>query len=230
MTYGSAHTADYRLEGITLDGFTTRFHAFRHDQALGEFTVRMVGAHNALNALAVIAVAEEMDIPLPVVRSALAEFQGVQRRFTVRGEAQGITVVDDYGHHPAEVRATLEGARGAFGQRLVVVFQPHRYTRTRDLMSEFATAFNDADVLVVLGIYPASEDPIPGVTGEALAQAISSHGHRDVTHVEKRADVAAALLPKLREGDLVLTLGAGDVTQVGPELLQLLEPARGAGG
>jgi UDP-N-acetylmuramate--alanine ligase len=230
VTYGSAHTADYRLEGITLDGFTTRFHAFRHDQALGEFTVRMVGAHNALNALAVIAVAEEMDIPLPVVRSALAEFQGVQRRFTVRGEARGITVVDDYGHHPAEVRATLEGARGAFDQRLVVVFQPHRYTRTRDLMSEFATAFNDADVLVVLGIYPASEDPIPGVTGEALAQAISSHGHRDVTHVEKRADVAAALLPKLREGDLVLTLGAGDVTQVGPELLQLLEPARGAGG
>jgi len=139
-------------------------------------------------------------------------------------------VVDDYGHHPAEVIATLAGARRAFGRRLVVVFQPHRYTRTRDLLSEFATSFNDADALVVLGIYAASEEPIPGISGETLAQAVRSHGHRDVTHVERRADVAAALLPRLREGDLVLTLGAGDVTQVGPELLQLLEPARGEAG
>ncbi|MGZ3444452.1 MAG: UDP-N-acetylmuramate--L-alanine ligase [Myxococcaceae bacterium] len=229
VTYGTSHTADYRLEGVTLDGFSTRFHAFRREEALGEFTVRMVGAHNALNALAVIAVAEEMEIPLPVVRTALAEFAGVQRRFTVRGEARGIMVVDDYGHHPAEVMATLAGARQAFGRRLVVVFQPHRYTRTRDLLSEFATAFNDADALVVLGIYAASEDPIPGISGDALAQAIRSHGHRDVTYVERRADAAAALLPRLREGDLVLTLGAGDVTQVGPELLQLLEPAQQGG-
>jgi len=138
--------------------------------------------------------------------------------------------VDDYGHHPAEVMATLAGARRAFGRRLVVVFQPHRYTRTRDLLSEFTTAFNDADVLMVLGIYAASEEPIPGVSGEALADAVRSHGHRDVTHVEKRADAAAALLPKLREGDLVVTLGAGDVTQVGPELLQLLDSARGGEG
>ena len=230
VTYGTSHTADYRLEGVTLDGFSTRFHAFRHEQALGEFTVRMVGAHNAMNALAVIAVAEEMEIPLPVVRTALAEFAGVQRRFTVRGEARGIMVVDDYGHHPAEVMATLAGARRAFGRRLVVIFQPHRYTRTRDLLSEFATAFNDADVLVVLGIYAASEEPIPGISGDALARAIRSHGHRDVTFVERRADAAAVLLPRLREGDLVLTLGAGDVTQVGPELLQLLEPAHGEAG
>jgi len=229
VTYGTSHTADYRLEGVTLDGFSTRFHAFRHEQPLGEFTVRMVGAHNALNALAVIAVAEEMEIPLPVVRAALEQFEGVQRRFTVRGEVAGVMVVDDYGHHPAEVLATLAGARRAFGRRLVVVFQPHRYTRTRDLLSEFATAFNDADVLMVLGIYAASEEPIAGVSGEALAQAIRSHGHRDVTHVEKRVDAAAALLPRLREGDLVLTLGAGDVTQVGPELLQLLEPAQRGG-
>jgi len=226
VTYGSAHTADYRLEGIELQGFSTRFSAFRHDEPLGEFTVRMVGAHNALNALAVIAVAEEMEIPLPIVRESLAEFAGVQRRFTVRGEARGVMVVDDYGHHPAEVTATLAGARQAFGRRLVVVFQPHRYTRTRDLLHEFTTAFNDADVLVMLGIYAASEEPIPGITGEALAEAVRRHGHKDVTYVEKRTDAAAALLPRLRPGDLVLTLGAGDVTQVGPELLQLLEPAR----
>jgi len=223
VTYGRAHTADYRLEGIHLDGFATRFRAFRHDEDLGEFTVRMVGAHNALNALAVIAVAEEMDVPLDTVRASLAGFGGVQRRFTVRGEARGITVVDDYGHHPMEVMATLAGARRAFGRRLVVAFQPHRYTRTRDLLQEFTTAFNDADVLFTTEIYAASEDPIPGVSGEGLANAIRAHGHRDVSFVHRRAELASAILPRLREGDLVLTLGAGDITQVGPELLQLLE-------
>jgi len=222
VTYGSSHTADYRLEAVALDGFTTRFQAFRRGEALGEFAVRMVGAHNALNALAVIAVAEEMEVPLEVVRQALAGFEGVQRRFTVRGETGGVMVVDDYGHHPAEVMATLAGARAAFGRRLVVAFQPHRYTRTRDLLSEFARAFNDADVLVVTGIYAASEEPIPGVSGAALAEAVRAHGHRDVTYVEKRADVAGSLLPRLTKGDLVLTLGAGDITQVGPELLGLL--------
>ncbi|MFN0063209.1 MAG: UDP-N-acetylmuramate--L-alanine ligase [Myxococcaceae bacterium] len=222
VTYGLAHTADYRLEGVVLEGYLTRFRAFRGEQPLGDFAVRMVGAHNALNALAVIAVAEELDVPLEVVRTALAEFQGIQRRFTVCGESRGITVVDDYGHHPEEVKATLAGARKAFGRRLVVVFQPHRYTRTRDLMAEFATAFNDADVLVLLGIYAAGEEPISGVTGKVLANAISAHGHKDVSLVEKRSDVVAALLPRLKAGDLVLTLGAGDVTHVGPELLDAL--------
>jgi len=206
VTYGSSHMADYRLEGITLEGFTTRFNAFRRDEPLGEFRVRMVGAHNALNALAVIAVAEEMEIPLD----------------TVRGEVGGVTVVDDYGHHPTEVLATLAGARRAFGRRVVVAFQPHRYTRTHDLMKEFSTSFNDADVLFVTSVYAAGEERIPGATGDALAEAIRAHGHRDVTYVEKRADLPAALAPRLREGDIVLTLGAGDITQVGPDLLALL--------
>jgi UDP-N-acetylmuramate--alanine ligase len=223
VTYGSSHMADYRLEGVRLEGFTTRFEAFRRDEPLGEFRVRMVGAHNALNALAVIAVAEEMDVPLDVVRSSLAEFGGVQRRFTVRGEVAGVTVVDDYGHHPTEVAATLAGARRAFGRRLVVAFQPHRYTRTHDLLREFATSFNDSDLLFVTSVYAAGEEPIPGATGDVLAEAVRSHGHRDVTYVEKRVDVARALLPRLREGDLVLTLGAGDITQVGPELVSLLQ-------
>ncbi|HEX8434965.1 UDP-N-acetylmuramate--L-alanine ligase [Archangium sp.] len=223
VTYGSSHMADYRLEGIRLEGFTTRFEAFRRDEPLGEFRVRMVGAHNALNALAVIAVAEEMDIPLDVVRSALSEFGGVQRRFTVRGEVAGVTVVDDYGHHPTEVQATLAGARRAFGKRLVVAFQPHRYTRTHDLLKEFATSFNDADVVYVTSVYAAGEERIPGATGDALAEAVRAHGHRDVTFVEKRTDLARTLLPRLREGDIVLTLGAGDITQVGPELVELLK-------
>ncbi len=223
VTYGSSHMADYRLEGVRLEGFTTRFEAFRRDEPLGEFRVRMVGGHNALNALAVIAVAEEMDIPLDVVRSALSEFGGVQRRFTVRGEVAGVTVVDDYGHHPTEVQATLAGARRAFGRRIVVAFQPHRYTRTHDLLKEFATSFNDADVVFVSSVYAAGEEPIPGATGDVLADAVRSHGHRDVTFVEKRVDLARALLPRLREGDIVLTLGAGDITQVGPELVELLK-------
>ncbi len=222
VTYGAAHTADYRLEGVKLNGFATTFRAFRRQDDLGLFTVRMVGAHNALNALSVIAAAEEMDVPLDTVRVALAGFEGVQRRFTVRGEARGITVVDDYGHHPAEVRATLAGARKAFGRRLVVAFQPHRYSRTHDLLGEFVSSFNDADVLFLTGIYAAGEDPIPGISGRHLADAITAHGHRDLTYVERRADLAAALAPRLKDGDIVLTLGAGDITAVGPELLALL--------
>jgi UDP-N-acetylmuramate--alanine ligase len=226
VTYGSAHTADYRLEGVRLDGFHTRFRAFRREEDLGEFCVRMVGAHNALNALAVIAVSEEMEVPLDTVRSALAEFGGVQRRFTVKGEVGGVMVVDDYGHHPTEVMATLAGARRAFGRRLVVAFQPHRYTRTRDLFRDFATAFNDADALYVTSIYAASEEPIEGVTGASLVEAVRAHGHRDVTFVEKRSELARTLAERVRQGDLVVTLGAGDITQTGPELLQLLQGAR----
>lgn len=223
VTYGTAHTADYRVESVRLTGFSTTFRAFRHQEELGEFTVKMVGAHNALNALSVIAVAEELEVPLETVRQSLAEFAGVQRRFTVRGEAKGVTVVDDYGHHPAEVKATLAGARRAFGRRVVAVFQPHRYTRTRDLLEEFATAFNDADVLVVIDIYAAGEEAIPGIDSKRLVEKIGAFGHRDVTYVGKRQDVPGALLPVLREGDLVLTLGAGDITQLGPELLTALE-------
>jgi UDP-N-acetylmuramate--alanine ligase len=222
VTYGRSTAADYRLENIELMGFVTRFHAYRRDEDLGLFTVKMVGAHNALNALAVIAVAEEMHVPLDTVRTALADFQGVQRRFTVRGTAKGVTVVDDYGHHPAEVKATLHGARRAFGRRLIVAFQPHRYTRTHDLLGEFISAFNDADVVFLTGIYAAGEEPIPGVSGKSLADAVVAHGHPDVTFVEKRADLAAALMGRVKDGDIVLTLGAGDITHTGPELLALL--------
>jgi UDP-N-acetylmuramate--alanine ligase len=202
-------------------GPSVRFDAFRRDEPLGRFEVAMVGRHNALNALSVVVLGDEMGIPPDVTRAALACFQGVQRRFTVKGEARGVTVVDDYGHHPAEVRATLRGAREAFERRVVCLFQPHRYTRTRDLHDEFATAFNDADVLLLTDVYAAGEEPIPGVTAAALAERIRACGHRDVTHVP-RAALAAEAAARVRPGDLVITLGAGDVTQAGPQLLELL--------
>jgi UDP-N-acetylmuramate--alanine ligase len=222
VTYGESHQADYRAHGIEVDGHSVRFDATRRDEPLGRFEVRMVGRHNALNALAVVALGDEMGIPPEAIRAALATFEGVQRRFTVRGETGGVTVVDDYGHHPAEVRATLLGAREAFRRRVVCLFQPHRYTRTRDLLAEFATAFDDADVLLLTDVYAAGEEPIAGADAAALAGAVRACGHRDVTLVP-RADLARAARARVRPGDIVLTLGAGDVTQVGPELLGLLE-------
>ncbi len=221
-TYGESHQADYRADRIEVDGHAVRFDALRREEPLGRFTVRMVGRHNALNALAVVALGDEMGVPPDAIRAALASFEGVQRRFTVRGEARGVTVVDDYGHHPAEVRATLLGAREAFHRRVVCVFQPHRYTRTRDLLAEFATAFNDADVLLLTDVYAAGEEPIPGATADALADAVRACGHHDVTLV-RRAELVRAARERVRPGDLVVTLGAGDVTQVGPELLALLD-------
>ncbi len=221
VTYGEGLQADYRAERIEVSGHAVRFEAWRRGESLGRFEVAMVGRHNALNALSVIALGDEMGIPPEVTRAALASFGGVQRRFTVRGDAGGVTVVDDYGHHPAEVRATLRGAREAFRRRVVCLFQPHRYTRTRDLLGEFATAFNDADALLLTDIYAAGEEPIAGATSEALAEAIRACGHRDVTLVP-RPDLARVARDRVRSGDLVLTLGAGDITAVGPELLELL--------
>jgi UDP-N-acetylmuramate--alanine ligase len=222
VTYGESHQADYRAEKIEVSGHAVRFDAFRRQEQLGRFEVHMVGRHNALNALAVVALADEMGIPMVVVREAFSSFRGVQRRFTVKGEKRGITVVDDYGHHPAEVKATLLGAREAFHRRVICIFQPHRYTRTRDLFQEFATAFNDADVLLLSDIYAASEDPIPGVSPEALVEAIRACGHRDASYVP-RAELAARAHALVKPGDIVITLGAGDVTNVGSELLKLIE-------
>jgi len=221
-TYGLSPQAEWRADDIRHAPFQSRFTVSHKGKQQGEVTLRMVGAHNVLNALACCAVSHELGIPFKVTAEALGEFAGVQRRFTVRGEVNGITVVDDYGHHPAEIRATLAGARASFPQRRIVcAFQPHRYTRTRDLLGEFATAFNDADSLLLTEVYAASEDPIPGVTGAKLHEAVKACGHRDAAFAE-RAELARRLREKVRPGDLVITLGAGDITHVGEELLGLL--------
>ncbi|HWV38454.1 MAG TPA: UDP-N-acetylmuramate--L-alanine ligase [Vulgatibacter sp.] len=222
VTYGFSSQADYRADAPVGGPFETRFQAWRRGEPLGEFRLPMIGRHNVLNALAAIAVADDVGLAMDEVRAAFDSFAGVQRRFTLRGEAAGVTVVDDYGHHPAEVKATLDGARLAFpDRRIVVAFQPHRYSRTRDLLDDFATSFNCADRLLVTDVYAASEDAIPGVTGEAIAEAVRACGHRDVQHAP-RADLAARLRAAVSPGDLVITLGAGDISQVSHELLALL--------
>jgi UDP-N-acetylmuramate--alanine ligase len=222
VTYGVSPQADWRADDVKLSAFHAHFSVSHRGQHQGEVALKMVGAHNVLNALACCAVAHELGIPFAVTAEALGSFQGVQRRFTVRGELRGVTVVDDYGHHPAEIRATLAGARASFPhRRIVCAFQPHRYTRTRDLLGDFATAFNDADALVLTEIYAAGEDPISGVSGARLFEAVKACGHRDVVFFE-RAELPARLRERVREGDLVITLGAGDITHAGEELLELL--------
>jgi UDP-N-acetylmuramate--alanine ligase len=182
----------------------------------------MPGRHHALNALAAIAVADDLGIPWRLAAHALEEFGGIHRRFEVRGEERGILVVDDYGHHPEEIRATLRAAREGFGRRLVVAFQPHRFSRTRDLFDDFLGAFDDADLLVLTEIYPAGERPIAGVTGDALFQALERRGHLDVRFVRSRERLADLLLETVCPGDLVLLLGAGDIYRTADELLALL--------
>src|SRR5881409_2781909 len=224
ITYGLASSADLVARRVHLSGLTSRFDVVHRGTRLGECTLQIPGRHNVLNALAAIGVGLDLEIPFVTMQKALAGFTGVQRRFQVRGQAGGVTVVDDYGHHPAEVRATLAAAKAGFESRLVTVFQPHRYSRTHHLRQEFLTAFNQADVLVVLDIYAAGEKPIAGVSAEDLAGAIRAHGHRDVTCVGGgRARAVEHLIDITRPGDLVLTLGAGDVGQIGPDLLLRLE-------
>jgi UDP-N-acetylmuramate--alanine ligase len=227
ITYGLESAADLVGRHIVLEGLTSRFEVFQRAARLGQCTLKVPGRHNVLNALAAIAVGLDLDVPFATIQRALAGFGGVQRRFEVRGTARGITVVDDYGHHPAEIRATLAAAKAGFDARVVTLFQPHRYTRTLHLRQEFLTAFNQADVLLVMDIYPAGEAPIAGVTSADLVDGIRAHAHRDVTYVgSDRARILAHLVEICRPGDLVLTLGAGDVGHIGPELLVRLEPSR----
>jgi len=223
VTYGLTTQANFRAEDISFQGFRTSFRAFENNRELGRISIQMPGLHSVYNALATLATARELDLSIEDVRAGLESFSGVQRRFQTKGEWGGIMVVGDYGHHPAEIKATLSAAKRGWGRRTVVVFQPHRYTRTRDLFKDFLTAFNQADVLFLTGIYPAGEDPIPGVSVEQLYEGIKGYGHKDVTLVLEKKEIPGQLLPRLMPGDMVFTLGAGDVWKVGEELIPLLK-------
>jgi UDP-N-acetylmuramate--alanine ligase len=218
VTYGLSPQADYHARAIQFRGLSTTFVAYRRDEPLGEFSVRMPGQHNVLNTLSAIAVADELEVPLDVVKHALATFHGVARRFTIVAEVNGVVLVDDYGHHPAEVEATLKAARGAYGGRIIVAFQPHRYTRTAHLFDEFTRAFNDADVVIFSDIYPAGEPPIPGVTAERLAKAVTEHGHHHSSYVSDRRELCERIARDARPGDVVIALGAGDINKILPSI------------
>ena len=237
VTYGTKRGSDFLIKlganensqvsrqeqagnGAPDSGPLSRFRVSYQKKDLGVFTLHVPGVHNVLNATAAIAVGVGLDVDVEAIRAALDQFRGVDRRFQLRGRAAGVSVIDDYGHHPTEIKATLAAARQCGFRKIHVVFQPHRYTRTRDLMGEFVTAFGSADSLFVLDIYAASEKPIEGISGELLAKAIREKGGHAAEYVSSFAEAASAAAAVAEEGDMILTLGAGSVSQLGPMIIE----------
>jgi len=222
-TYGLTTQADFQAKEIVFEGLSATFDALHHQKEIGRLKLQMPGLHNVYNALATLATAFELDIPFEVVQETLQDFSGIQRRFQIKGEKNGVLIVDDYGHHPVEIVATLRAARTGWGRRIVAVFQPHRYTRTQALFQDFMTAFNDANVLILTDIYPAGEDRIEGVEAKALYEGIRDYGHKDVTYIADKKEIVNHLLRIITPGDVVITMGAGDIWQVSEELVKQLE-------
>ena len=220
ITYGTSNQADLVASHLEFPDFGSRCRVRYKGHSLGSLHLQIPGKHGILNAMAAVATALELEIPFEKIGSALASFQNADRRFQIRGNKNNILVVDDYGHHPTEIVATLSAARNACDRRIVAVFQPHRYSRTRALTEEFARAFNHADSVLVLPIYAAGEESIPGVTAEMLVDQMKQFGHRDARFVPDFAAARQVLREQLRDGDLLLTLGAGDVWKVGEEFLR----------
>lgn len=232
VTYGTKRGSDFLIKletnaavaKVPGDGQPlSRFRVSYRKKDLGQFTLHVPGVHNILNATAAIAVGVGLEVGVEAIRAALDQFRGVDRRFQLRGRVAGVSVIDDYGHHPTEIKATLAAARQCGFRKVHVVFQPHRYTRTRDLLEDFATAFGDADSLFVLDIYAASEKPMEGVSGEALARAIHKNGGPDAHYMSSFADAVNSVAAAAQDGDMILTLGAGNVSLVGPMILEKLK-------
>jgi UDP-N-acetylmuramate--alanine ligase len=223
ITYGISSQADLVISDVELLGIQSEFRLTYRGDDLGKFHLNgPPGMHNVRNAAAAIAVALYLNVPSELIRVGLEEFAGVGRRFDVKGVIDHITIIDDYGHHPAEIRATLEAARGCHFDRVLVLFQPHRYTRTKHLWDEFCRAFNLADMLVLMDIYAAGEQPIPGVSGQALAEGILAAGHKNVVYRSSMQEGIEELLKVARPGDAILTIGAGNVSRAPGELAILL--------
>jgi UDP-N-acetylmuramate--alanine ligase len=234
VTYGTRRGSDFHIKldepvhNVGESRPISRFNVGYRGRDLGEFRLHVPGVHNILNATAAIAVGVGLDVPVEQIRVALESFSGVDRRFQLRGKVTGVSVIDDYGHHPTEIRATLAAARQCGYRKIHVVFQPHRYSRTQLLMDEFATAFDEADTLFVLDIYGASEQPIEGITAEALAGRIREAGKPQVRYVGSFTDAVESAVGGAGEGDMILTLGAGSVSQLGPMILEKLEARVGS--
>jgi UDP-N-acetylmuramate--alanine ligase len=220
VAYGTGGQADLMAFHIEFEDFGAAYSVSHHGKLLGKIRLQVPGQHSVLNSVAAIAVGLELGIPFGQISAALATFQNADRRFQIKGEREGVLVIDDYGHHPTEIIATLSAARQSSERRIVAVFQPHRYTRTQALEEDFARAFYHSNVLIVLPIYPAGEEPIPGVTAENLAAQVKKFGHRDVTYAESFAAARQIIKERIADGDLLITLGAGDVWKLADEFLE----------
>ncbi|OPY78138.1 MAG: UDP-N-acetylmuramate--L-alanine ligase [Syntrophorhabdus sp. PtaU1.Bin153] len=217
MTYGLSKQADLRADNIAYNGFITSFKVLYREEELGEIELSLPGIHNVVNALAAVGVAIELDVPFATIKEALKGFSGIHRRLEIKWDGK-IKLIDDYGHHPTEIRATLSAIRRMWKGRIIVVFQPHRYTRTKALMEDFVTSFNEVDILIVTEIYAASEEKIEGVTGHALSEKIRASGHKHVVFAPTKEDAAEKIIATAREGDVVITLGAGDIYRIDERL------------
>jgi UDP-N-acetylmuramate--alanine ligase len=222
-TFGMSAQSDLQAREISFEGTQSHFTVFRHEKKLGEISLNLAGKHNVSNALAGIAAGLELNLSFKIIKKALEQIEGVKRRLEVKGEKKGILVVDDYGHHPTEILATLTAIRECYkDRRLIVAFQPHRYTRTQGLFQEFTRSFYQSDILIVLPIYAASEKEIEGVDAQSLCEAIKDHGHKDVSHAPDFTQALSIITHKAKKGDMVLTLGAGDIYTLGEKLLDIL--------
>ncbi len=226
ITYGVSEGSDFRILRNKTQCSSTRHYAHfaveYRGKSLGEFHLQVPGHHNVLNATAAVSVGVGLDLDPERIREGLENFGGVDRRFQLKGRVGGVSVIDDYGHHPTEIRATLAAARDCRFNKVHVVFQPHRYTRTRDLLDDFGAAFGDADNVFVLDIYPASEQPIPGITGERVADALRAAG-KEARYMPSFEDAAREAVSVAETGDMILTLGAGSISHLGPQVLELLK-------
>ena len=227
ITYGFSSQADFQARDVRTSGLSSSYRVFHKGEELGEMEIPIPGRHNVLNSLAAVAVAHELEIAWPAVQAGLRDMTGVQRRFHIKGEARGVLVLDDYGHHPTEIRAVLETLASCYPERRrIVAFQPHRYTRTHALMDQFARCFYHSDILLLTEIYAASEKPIPGISGNTLVEKISAHGHHDLHFCPTMDCMLEKLQSIAAPGDVVITLGAGNIWQVGEALLKNLRDGR----
>jgi UDP-N-acetylmuramate--alanine ligase len=223
LSFGFSGQADLNILTPFFSGFRSHFQLRIRGKDLGEFELGIPGKHNVLNAAATVAVGIDLGISIETLKEALKSFRGADRRFQVRGQSRGVTVIDDYAHHPTEIKATLEAARQLGDQRIVVVFQPHRYSRTQYCFDEFARSFYQADVVIVTDIYPAGEEPLEGVSSEKLVESIQSFGHKNVRYIPTLPEIPTVLDLELKEGDLVILMGAGNIWKVSEDLLHRLQ-------
>jgi UDP-N-acetylmuramate--alanine ligase len=223
ITYGLNGQADLQAVDIAHKANRTRFTVLRNGAELGEIEIQIPGKHNVLNALAAIAVGLELDVPFAKVKAGIEKFTGVFRRWEVKAELQGLTIVDDYAHHTTEIKVTLTGVKAGWRRRVICVFQPHLYSRTRDFYDDFGRSFFNADVLVITDVYPAREEPIQGVSGELIANAAREFGHKQVHYVPDKKSIPEFLMKIKQEGDIIITMGAGDIWRFGEQFIGMLK-------